>query len=84
MGQSDGEARRTLWWHTAGPRPAVEPLRGDLSVDVAVVGAGFTGLTAALHLARRGVRVAVLEAGEIGGGASGRNAGFVVPNFAKA
>ena len=58
------EYRRTLWWHTAGARPPVETLTSDISVDVAIVGGGFTGLTAALHLALRGVRVAVLEAAE--------------------
>jgi glycine/D-amino acid oxidase-like deaminating enzyme len=62
----------------------METLTGDPTVDVAIVGGGFTGLTAALHLAPRGVRVAVLEAEEIGAGASGLNAGFVVPNLAKA
>ena len=51
---------------------------------MAVIGAGFTGLTAALHLARQGISVAVIEADTIGSGASGFNAGFVVPNFAKA
>jgi glycine/D-amino acid oxidase-like deaminating enzyme len=78
------EYRRTVWYATAGPRPPVQRLAGEIAVDVAVVGAGFTGLTAALHLARRGVRVAVLEADAIGAGASGLNAGFVVPNLAKA
>jgi gamma-glutamylputrescine oxidase len=46
-------------------------------VDVAVVGGGFTGLSAALNLARRGYDVALLEANRIGGGASGRNGGHV-------
>nr|WP_293854066.1 FAD-dependent oxidoreductase [uncultured Alsobacter sp.] len=49
-----------------------------------MVGAGFVGLTAARHLAAAGLSVAVLEATRIGEGASGLNAGFVVPNFAKA
>jgi glycine/D-amino acid oxidase-like deaminating enzyme len=78
------EQRRTLWWHTATPQPRTADLPGRLSVDVAVVGGGFTGLTAALHLARRGARVAVLEAFAIGSGASGSNGGFVVPHFSKA
>ena len=55
-----------------------------LSVDIAVIGGGFTGLTAALHLATRGVRATRLEAESVGSRASGLNAGFVVPNFAKA
>ena len=75
--------QRTLWWATAATRPLTAP-PGPAAVDVAVVGGGFTGLTAALHLARQGARVAVLEAASIGAGASGLNAGFVVPNFAKA
>lgn len=51
-------------------------------VDVAVVGAGLTGLSAAYHLARRGVRVAVLEAGTVGAGASGRTGGLVLEGTA--
>src|SRR5690606_4328049 len=53
-------------------------------VDVAVIGGGFTGMTAARQVLIAGRSVAVLEAGTIGAGASGMNAGFVVPNFAKA
>ena len=66
-----------LWEATAPPAPATVPLRGRVAVDVAVVGAGFTGLSAALHLAEGGRSVAVLEAAEIGFGASGRNVGLV-------
>ena len=84
MGAGAGEHRKTLWWSTANRRPQTSAIEADLSVETAVIGGGFTGLTAALHLARRGVRVALLEADEIGAGASGVNAGFVVPNFAKA
>jgi glycine/D-amino acid oxidase-like deaminating enzyme len=48
-----------------------------LSVDVIVVGAGFTGLSAALHLAEYGAKAVVLEAAEVGFGGSGRNVGLV-------
>jgi gamma-glutamylputrescine oxidase len=58
------------------------PLAGDLRCDVAVIGAGMTGCSAALHLAERGYRVAVLEAKHIGFGASGRNGGQALPGFA--
>ncbi|MEL7151333.1 MAG: FAD-binding oxidoreductase [Pseudomonadota bacterium] len=58
-----------------GPeRPALE---GDLSVDVAIIGAGFTGLSTALHLAERGFDVVVIDAHRVGFGASGRNGGQV-------
>ncbi|WP_273505623.1 NAD(P)/FAD-dependent oxidoreductase [Fulvimarina manganoxydans] len=56
-------------------RPAYPPLEGALSVDVAIVGGGFTGLSAAVHLARSGASVVVLEAHRFGDGASGRNGG---------
>ena len=66
-----------LWEASAPAAPPAPPLRGRAEVDVAVIGAGFTGLSAALHLAGRGRSVAVLEAAEIGFGASGRNVGLV-------
>lgn len=52
-------------------------MRGDMKADVAVIGAGYSGLSTALHLAGRGLSAAVLEAGDIGSGCSGRNAGLV-------
>ncbi len=61
------------------PRPAFS---GARRCDVCVVGAGFLGLSAALHLAERGLDVVVLEASCIGAGASGRNSGFVLPGYA--
>ncbi|MDH5456009.1 MAG: FAD-binding oxidoreductase, partial [Gammaproteobacteria bacterium] len=51
------------------------PLRGDRTADVCVVGAGFTGISTALHLAERGYDVHVVEANKVGWGASGRNGG---------
>jgi glycine/D-amino acid oxidase-like deaminating enzyme len=57
-----------------GPLP---PMQGDISCDVAIVGGGYTGLSAALHLARdHQLDVRLLEAGPLGWGASGRNGGF--------
>ncbi len=52
-----------------------EPLRGETRADVCVVGAGYTGLSTALHLAERGYDVALVEAHRVGFGASGRNGG---------
>lgn len=60
---------------TAKDAPGVPFLEGDLTCDVCVVGAGYTGLSTALHLADRGYDVIVLEAAQIGWGASGRNGG---------
>ena len=53
------------------------PLRGEVRADVCVIGAGYTGLSAALHLAQGGAKVVVLEAHRVGFGASGRNGGQV-------
>jgi glycine/D-amino acid oxidase-like deaminating enzyme len=66
-----------LWEKTAPPAPQTGRLQGDISVDVAVIGAGFTGLSAALHLAEAGTKVAVVDAVDIGFGGSGRNVGLV-------
>lgn len=66
---------------TASRKISFPPLGGDLDTDVAVVGAGYTGLSAALELAEAGYRVAVLEASHVGGGASGRNGGQICTGF---
>ncbi|MGY8631941.1 FAD-binding oxidoreductase [Bradyrhizobium sp. 14AA] len=66
-----------LWELTAPLAPQTGPLAGEVDVDVAVIGGGYTGLSSALHLAEGGARVAVLEASEIGFGGSGRNVGLV-------
>lgn len=76
-----GTLADSLWAATAAPALALPVLEGDATYDVAVVGGGFTGLSAALHLAERGARVAVLEAEEPGWGASGRNGGQVNPGL---
>jgi glycine/D-amino acid oxidase-like deaminating enzyme len=67
----------SLYADTARPAPATPTPAGDLTAKVAIVGGGFTGLSTALHLAEAGIDAVVLEANEIGWGASGRNGGQV-------
>jgi glycine/D-amino acid oxidase-like deaminating enzyme len=69
-----------FWWQ-AVPREIGDPTPLLERADVAIVGSGLTGLVAALYLARGGRKVVVLEAGEIGIGASSRNAGYVGRTF---
>lgn len=71
----------SLWVETAPPGPSSATLDGAVRCDVAVVGAGYTGLHAALTFAKTGMDVVVLEAGEIGIGGSGRNGGVVSAKF---
>ena len=66
-----------LWEMTAAPAPATASLTGGIDADVVIVGGGYTGLSAALHLAEGGAKVALLEAVEIGFGGAGRNVGLV-------
>jgi glycine/D-amino acid oxidase-like deaminating enzyme len=76
---SDRAGPPDVYVRGAPPPPPTQRLEGRRHVAVAVIGAGFTGLSAALHLAEAGIDVAVLEAKEIGWGASGRAFGQVVP-----
>jgi glycine/D-amino acid oxidase-like deaminating enzyme len=75
----------SLWQETAPPATRRAPLGADLDVDVAIVGAGFTGLWTAYYLARAepGLRIAVCEAEAAGFGASGRNGGWCSALFPK-
>jgi len=70
-----------LWEETAVPSPAVELLDGGARTDVLVVGAGYLGLSAALHIAEAGSEAVVLEADAPGYGASGRNGGQLIPGL---
>ena len=70
-----------LYLDTAESAVPTPRLDGDVRADVAVVGGGVTGLSTALHLAQHGARVVLLEAGEPGWGASGRNGGQVNPGL---
>jgi gamma-glutamylputrescine oxidase len=72
-----GEYPPSYYAATAAPLDRFAPLQGDTRADVCIIGAGYTGLSAALHLAQRGMRVVVLEAHRVGFGASGRNGGQV-------
>jgi glycine/D-amino acid oxidase-like deaminating enzyme len=68
----------SLWEATAGMAPTWPRLTGTLHAQVAVIGAGYTGLSAALHLGEAGIDTAVLDAHSPGWGASGRNGGQVI------
>ena len=73
--QSPISPGRSWYEDTAGPRPEYPALDGDRRADVVVIGGGFTGLSAAAHLAKAGVDVALIDACRFGDGASGRNGG---------
>jgi gamma-glutamylputrescine oxidase len=76
---SAAASRGDTWYHDSATRPfpVAAPLDGDLAADVVIIGAGYTGVSAALDLATAGLKVVVLEANAIGAGASGRNGGLV-------
>lgn len=80
---SDGPIENSFWAETV-PISGRSTLSGDVATEVAIIGAGFTGLNAALRLAEAGVDVTVLDAKQVGWGASGRNGGFCCLGGAKA
>lgn len=73
--QSPISPGRSWYEDTAGPRPEYPTLDGDRTCDVVIVGGGFTGLSAAAHLAKTGADVVLIETHRFGDGASGRNGG---------
>ena len=70
--------RRATTRPPRNPAPERPALEGEVAAEVCIVGAGFTGLSAALELAERGHQVVMLEAAKVGWGASGRNGGQIV------
>jgi len=70
-----------LWEETAVPAPRFEPLVGATRAKVLIVGAGYLGVSAALHIAEAGGDAIVLEAEAPGWGASGRNGGQLIPGL---
>jgi gamma-glutamylputrescine oxidase len=68
---------------TANAAPHRSPLRENIDVDICIVGGGFSGLSTALHLVKKGFQVVLLEASMIGWGASGRNGGQIVNGFSR-
>ncbi|MBL0918753.1 MAG: FAD-binding oxidoreductase [Hydrogenophaga sp.] len=80
---SDTQLNQRSYYEASVERgPVRVPLQEHLKVDAVVVGAGFTGLSAALEMAQRGLSVVVLEADRIGSGASGRNGGQAIVGYA--
>jgi glycine/D-amino acid oxidase-like deaminating enzyme len=71
-------ATGSLWSVTCAPMEPLPQLRAEARAEVAVVGAGYTGLSAALHVATAGREVVALEAGQLGEGGSGLNGGQVI------
>jgi gamma-glutamylputrescine oxidase len=78
MSASGPGAAATAYELTAPAFPAQPPLVGATRADVCILGAGYTGLSAAIELAEAGLSVVVLEAGAVGSGASGRNGGQAI------
>lgn len=72
-----GEYPASYYAATAVPLEPFAPLQGETTADVCIVGGGYTGLSAALHAAQKGLSVVLLEAHRVGFGASGRNGGQV-------
>ncbi|MBT6031680.1 MAG: FAD-binding oxidoreductase [Kordiimonadaceae bacterium] len=74
-------AHLSLWQKTSAEGPSSSFLKGNNKAEVVVIGAGIAGLTTALHLSEAGIDVAVIEAGEIACGATGKSGGLIAPDF---
>jgi gamma-glutamylputrescine oxidase len=74
----DGSHPQSYYAATANPAPLRPQLEGAIDVDICIIGAGYTGLSTAIHLSEAGHSVTVLEGAHVGWGASGRNGGQIV------
>jgi gamma-glutamylputrescine oxidase len=84
LGQAGSSQHAPSYYAASGlPQPERAPLRGAVQADVCIIGAGYTGLSSALHLAEAGFKVVVLEAARVGWGASGRNGGQLVHSYSR-
>ncbi|WP_146443433.1 FAD-binding oxidoreductase [Vibrio kanaloae] len=73
----------SFYAHSIPNMPEFPQLQGNIECDVCVVGAGFSGLSSALHLAEKGFKVVVLESAKVGFGATGRNGGQIVNSYSR-
>src|SRR5437899_2613280 len=83
MNTSNVRWPESLWAAMTPSGPDLPRLEGHVGADVVIIGAGFTGLSTALHLREAGVDVAIVEAAEPGFGGSGRNNGQVIPTLTR-
>ena len=74
----DGRYPSSYYAATANPAPQRAPVQGTVDTDIGIVGAGYSGLSAGLHLAEKGYKVVLVEGARVGWGASGRNGGQIV------
>lgn len=73
-----GQHTTSYYAASANPSPLRPALKGEREFDICIVGAGYSGLSAGLHLAEKGHKVAIVEGAQVGWGASGRNGGQIV------
>lgn len=84
LGQPGSTTHAPSYYAASGlSQPDRPALKGTTQADVCIIGAGYTGLSSALHLAEQGYKVVVLEAARVGWGASGRNGGQLVHSYSR-